>query len=313
MKRIFYYSDKSLKFLEIKHFKAKVFTLFIASTLLVSSLIFGVYYIISSAYSTSDKAALENTNELLKKQLIELSDKYNALTEEISQLSNQGEKLRVAVNLSPLSNDEKSIGTGGSRFDNELELLLADDYDLNKSLNLMDDIIRKFEFEKNQYDEINSQLKSNKDLFESMPAILPTNGNYSVDGFGMRVHPILKVYKMHDGLDILTDVGSPVFAPGKGKVDFVGRKGGYGLAIEIDHGFGFKTIYAHLSKSLVKEGQKINRGDKIGLSGNSGLSSGPHLHYEVHHNGVPQDPINYFYDDFNYFEAKKITNLSGEK
>jgi murein DD-endopeptidase MepM/ murein hydrolase activator NlpD len=119
------------------------------------------------------------------------------------------------------------------------------------------------------------------------------------------MHPILKRYKRHEGLDINTDRGTPVFAPGKGKVTFVGRRGGYGLAVEIDHGFGYNTFYAHLSKSLVKKGQHVTRGDLIAKTGNSGLSSGPHLHYEVRHNGIKLNPVDFFFDDVNFFALKK--------
>jgi murein DD-endopeptidase MepM/ murein hydrolase activator NlpD len=122
-------------------------------------------------------------------------------------------------------------------------------------------------------------------------------------GFGMRVHPILNVKRMHDGIDIITDIGTSVYAPGNGVVEFVGYRGGLGLTIEVNHGFGYKTIFAHLSKTFVKEGQKIKRGVLISKSGNSGLSSGPHLHYEIHHNGVKQNPMEFFFDDLNYFET----------
>ena len=107
---------------------------------------------------------------------------------------------------------------------------------------------------------------------------------------------------MHDGIDIVADYGSPVYAPGNGVVDFVGHKEGYGLTIEIDHGFGYRTIYAHLSKSLVREGEHIDRGDQIAKTGDSGLSTGPHLHYEVHHNGVKLNPENFFFGDLGFFE-----------
>jgi murein DD-endopeptidase MepM/ murein hydrolase activator NlpD len=117
----------------------------------------------------------------------------------------------------------------------------------------------------------------------------------------MRLHPILKVRRMHEGIDIVTDTGTPVHASGNGTVAFVGRNKGYGLEVEIDHGFGYRTIYAHLSSSKVKLGQKVNRGDIIAKTGNTGLSSGPHLHYEVHHNGVKQDPLDYFFDDLSIF------------
>jgi murein DD-endopeptidase MepM/ murein hydrolase activator NlpD len=108
---------------------------------------------------------------------------------------------------------------------------------------------------------------------------------------------------MHSGIDIINNVGTPVKATGKGKVVFVGVKGGYGLEVEIDHGFGYRTVYAHLSKSMVKEGQTVTRNQVIAKSGNSGLSSGPHLHYEVLHNGQNLDPSEFFFDHYGYFES----------
>ncbi len=124
-------------------------------------------------------------------------------------------------------------------------------------------------------------------------------------GFGIRMHPILQINKMHDGIDIITDVGTPVYSSGKGVVEFAGNKGGFGLAIEIDHGFGYRTVYAHLSSVKVKQGQKVSRGDLIGNTGNSGLSSGPHLHYEVHHNGIKLNPVDFFFDETGFFELTK--------
>jgi len=120
----------------------------------------------------------------------------------------------------------------------------------------------------------------------------------------MRMHPILKIRRMHEGLDIVTNLGTPVHSTGDGRVEFVGRKGGYGLCVEINHGFGYRTIYGHLSKAEVKKGQKVKRGTEIAKSGTSGLSTGPHLHYEVEHNGVKQNPEGFFFDDLNYFAVE---------
>lgn len=111
---------------------------------------------------------------------------------------------------------------------------------------------------------------------------------------------------MHNGVDIITDTGTKVYAPGAGVVSYAGWRGGYGLTLEIEHGFGYKTIYAHLESIKVKQGQHLQRGDFIALSGNSGkLSTGPHLHYEVRNNGVALDPRNFIYDDVNIFEVVK--------
>lgn len=304
MKKFFYYSNKSLKFVEIKNFKAKTITFVIVSSIILSSLLFGAYYTIYTLTSTKDKTKLELENHILKEKLKTLASKYSGLKDELDELTELSNNLRQYTNLTPIS--EQILGTGGSIFSTDL-IETVKDNDVVTSLKLIDEISKSFEIEKAEYNRITEKLSNNEALYSSIPAIIPTNGSYSINGFGMRLHPILKVRRMHEGLDILTNYGSPVYAPGDGKVSYVGRRGGYGLIVEIDHGFGYKTIYGHLSKSLVKEGKSVKRGDKIALTGNSGLSTGPHLHYEVHLNGVPQDPINYFFEDFDYFLAKKET------
>jgi len=209
--------------------------------------------------------------------------------------------LRLAVNLTPVSIEERKLGIGGS---NQISKLYEDlGSDISDAIDIADKVLRKFEFEKVQYEEISSKLKMNNNLFESIPAIVPTEGRFSSESFGMRLHPILRINKMHNGIDIINDVGTIVKATGKGKVIFVGIKGGYGLTVEIDHGFGYQTIYAHLSTVSVREGQTVSRNQPIAKSGNSGLSSGPHLHYEVLHNGQNLNPSEFFFDEYNYFES----------
>jgi murein DD-endopeptidase MepM/ murein hydrolase activator NlpD len=207
----------------------------------------------------------------------------------------------MAANLEPISDDEKLLGVGGGSFDNSIDFLITSDY-LERSVKFIDNITTKFEFEKLQYEEIANKIKTNESLFESIPAIVPTKCDYIGSRFGIRTHPILKIRKMHTGIDFVVNTGAPVYAPGKGKVVFIGRNGGYGLEVRIDHGFGYRTRYAHLSKVLVKRGQKISRGDLIAKTGNSGLTTGPHLHYEISHNGRKLNPSKFFFDDLGFVE-----------
>ncbi|HQF41521.1 MAG TPA: M23 family metallopeptidase [Ignavibacteriaceae bacterium] len=302
MKKFYYFSEKSLNFLEIKHFKKKVVIYFTASVILFSALIFGTFYLVSGLLNNeNDVAILKNENKELKGNLLQLSKKYSALEKELSSLTEISDELRLATNLTPINPEERTLGVGGS---SSLERLY-DDFsgEVSDALNYIDKVSKRFEFEKSQYDEIVSKLNENKAFYESIPAIVPTNGKYSSDSYGMRVHPVLGVNKMHNGIDIITDVGTNVKSSGKGKVIFSGPKQGYGLAVEIDHGFGYRTIYAHLSKTLVREGQNVKRGDIIAKSGNSGLSTGPHLHYEILHNGENLNPVEFFFDEYNYFES----------
>lgn len=305
MKKFYYFSEKRLKFVEIERFNLKVSVILLSSILILSTLVFSVVYFTTDFFNPEREIAkLKNENKNLKENLLSLSDKYSSFVSDLEELSLLSDELRLAVNLRSLTNEEKQLGVGGSSLEKSLEFLQTKDVKVGDAIKFVDDISRKFSFEKTQYSKIKDQISKNEDFFASIPAIIPTFGNYDRGSFGMRLHPILKRMKMHNGIDINTDRGTTVYAPGNGRVLQVGKNGGYGLSVEIDHGFGYTTIYGHLSKSKVKVGQKVKRGDVIALTGNSGLSSGPHLHYEVIHNGVAQDPYEFFFEDFNYFDNK---------
>jgi murein DD-endopeptidase MepM/ murein hydrolase activator NlpD len=162
----------------------------------------------------------------------------------------------------------------------------------------MDQLTREVKLQQVSYADIRKRNETNKQLFAHLPALKPMEGYYTVHGFGMRVHPVLGVFRMHEGIDIINDVGTDVYAAGDGVIRYAGRTGGgYGVAVDISHGYGYSSLYAHLSKVFVRVGQRVQRGELIGKSGRSGLVSGPHLHYEVRRNGVKQNPIDFFFDD----------------
>lgn len=307
MKKFFYYSDSNLEFVEIKNAKTKFISYLAISTLVLTLVVFTGYLVISSLTSSSKSpASLMRENELLKQKLTEVAARYENLRSGIDSLVIENDQLRVSANLEPIQPELRLVGVGGNAINFPPEFSLSSgNVDLNDAIDLVDEITRKFEFEKAQHKEIAKQFKTNEKLFESIPALKPTSGNYSYNSFGMRFHPILKRYKRHEGLDIITNRGSPVIAPANGIVTFVGRRSGYGLEVEINHGFGYTTLYAHLSKSLVKKGQRVHRGDLIAKTGSSGLSTGPHLHYEVSHNGVKLNPADFFFDDVDFFALKK--------
>ena len=129
-------------------------------------------------------------------------------------------------------------------------------------------------------------------------------------GFGMRLHPILKIYRMHEGMDFFAYIGTDVFATADGIVKDVRISETFGKVIEIDHGFGILTLYAHLNAFNVKEGQRVKRGNIIGQVGNTGMSSGQHLHYEVHIDGKEVDPVNYYFQDLSPAEYRKVVAIA---
>jgi len=306
MKKLYYFSKSKLQFVEIRHYKTKLSLYLCGGVLFLIALIFSIYSFALGLFGVDTYSSLSQENEMLKQKLDNIVTNYKSLNNEIDSLIKTNNNLRVAVDLEPVSSDEQLVGIGGGSFDNNLDFL--SDYSqlkLQKAFDYVDEVTRKIEFESGQYFEISNKLKENELLFQSIPAIKPCIGILA-SGFGMRTHPILHIKRKHEGIDIITDRGTIVHAAGKGTVDYVGYRGGLGLAVEIDHGFGYRTIYAHLSKALVKTGQKVIRGDLIARTGSSGLSSGPHLHYEVQHDGVKQNPIDFFFDDLNFFEVSKL-------
>jgi murein DD-endopeptidase MepM/ murein hydrolase activator NlpD len=169
---------------------------------------------------------------------------------------------------------------------------------LRNSSTLIDQLSREVGLQMVSYEAINRKYEDNKEFFTRIPSVKPVRGAYSIRGFGMRIHPVLGIRRMHEGIDIITDVGTNIYAAADGVVRYAGRtRGGYGTVVEISHGYGYSTLYAHVSKTLVRPGQTIRRGDMIAKSGRTGLVSGPHLHYEVRKSGRKMNPVDYFFDD----------------
>lgn len=305
-KNIYYYSHKKLKYVEINNFYSKFISLLAFFSAVFALIFLGSYLFISSIINPkSDIADLQKENKKLKEKYVEMSTQINQLYSDIKFLTDKEDELRLSVNLDPLTNEEKSFGIGGAAF-NEMNLsTISDVKDLVEKVdNSLDVLKSKVIFAKDNYKNIEESLKENLNLFDALPALLPAQGRIG-DRFGMRMHPILKIKRMHTGIDIVVNTGSKVYAAGKGKVIRASYTGGYGKMIEIDHGFGYTTLYAHLSKINVKKGQTVKRGKLIGLSGETGrLATGPHLHYEVKHNGIHLNPKNFIFSDISAFDSR---------
>jgi murein DD-endopeptidase MepM/ murein hydrolase activator NlpD len=182
---------------------------------------------------------------------------------------------------------------------------------LESTEQIIEQMIMKIDFQKENPTE-STELAENPNptsFFASIPNIKPVNGSIT-SAFGVRVHPIYNISLFHSGIDISVSEGTRVQTTGDGIVSFSGYDKGYGQKITINHGYGYKTIYAHLSKSLVRQGQKVKRGDIIALSGNTGVSTGPHLHYEVLKDNVKVNPTAYYFDETN--PDKFITTQKSE-
>lgn len=275
-----------------------------------------------SKYFPSPKEAL------LRRENIQLEEKYDLIEKEINNvqamlgiLSDRDENIyRAVTGADSLPQDVRNAGIGGTQkyqelLDNGLD---ADKLIVEKLIEI-DQLKRKMYVQTKSYDEIISLAKRKEEMLASIPAIQPvSNGDLKrlASGFGMRIHPIYKVKKMHTGVDFAAPIGTPIYATGDGVVRDVSKTyGGYGTQVEINHGFGFVTKYAHMKKYIVKPGQRVKRGELIGYVGNTGTSTAPHLHYEVIKNGVKVDPVHYFFNDLDaqqYEHILKIASLENQ-
>jgi len=310
MKKYYYFSKAKLKFVEIENYRKKITALVTLSAFLISFLLFGVYFVVNEVINpNSQLKKMQSENRLLKNELIKIEGNLVNFADKFNSLSQVNNDLRLATNLEPITDEERNIGSGGSVF---TSANITSNSEVNELISSLDQYVESIEMriklENKNYNEIKNTLEYNSKLFDAIPAIKPAAGSYG-DRFGMRYHPILKYRRMHNGIDILAYYNTPVYAPGGGIVEYVGRKGGLGKTIIINHGFGYKTTFAHLNRYKVKKNQKIVRGDLIGLTGSSGsMSTGPHLHYEVKHNGIALNPRNFIFDDVKIFEFTKNLN-----
>jgi murein DD-endopeptidase MepM/ murein hydrolase activator NlpD len=252
-------------------------------------------------------ASVLQENEYLKSQITELSSKLSDVKSAVSKLSRQGNQMRLMVDLDAVDEGTKSGGTGGA-VRQPVWGLISDSTSLSlgSTVSDLDRLQSEIKVQEQSYQQILSKYDYNKGYFAALPALKPMDGYYSIKEFGLRLHPVLGVYRTHEGLDIINDVGTPVYAAADGTIEMAGHSGGgYGIVVVIKHGYGFQTLYGHLSQVLVREGQVVKRGDCIAKSGRTGLVSGPHLHYEVRYNGVCQNPADYFFDDISAQEYRK--------
>jgi murein DD-endopeptidase MepM/ murein hydrolase activator NlpD len=267
-------------------------------------------------FESPEEALLRKENEELTLYYELLSKQMDDSNEMLSLLQERDDNIyRVILGADPVPDEIRKAGFGGAnRYMNLLNENLEKEELIISNFKKIDQLTKQMYVQTTSYDHIFNLAKDNELLLASLPAIPPVSKDdlrRLSSGFGYRIDPILKIRKPHRGVDFSIPKGSPVYATGDGTISLVKSSyTGYGKQIEIDHGFGYKTKYAHLNEFLVKKGQKVKRGELIAYSGNSGKSTAPHLHYEVHENRVPKDPVHYFYLDIDPEEYKEILRIS---
>ena len=222
---------------------------------------------------------------------------------------------RVVLQADPVADAVRKAGYGGTnRYEDLMDMANADL--VVNTTQKMDMLNRQLYIQSKSFDEVVELFKDQDEMLMSIPAIQPVANKdlkRTASGYGMRIDPIYKTAKFHAGMDFSANTGTPVYATGNGRIKKAGWQSGYGKVIIVDHGYGYETWYAHLNKYNVRVGQKVVRGEVIGEVGNTGKSTGPHLHYEVHLKGKVMNPVNYYFMDLSAEEYDKMIELAANQ
>jgi murein DD-endopeptidase MepM/ murein hydrolase activator NlpD len=288
-------------------------------TYLSSSLALAIIMVIIflNFYETPRSKELKRENQRLQTQYELMSHDIERVQTVLDELQQRDDNIyRVIFEAEPISSSVRKAGFGGSNKYSHLESLDNSELIIETAKKL--DIVAKEAYiQSKSYDDVMKLALNKEKMLASIPAIMPVANEdlkRTDSGWGYRMHPIYKVRKMHYGMDFTSPIGTPIYASGDGKVIEVSgskrSRSGFGLAVTIDHGYGYETIYAHMNGFNVKVGQDVKRGDVIGYVGNTGGSTAPHLHYEVHRNGSAVNPQFYYFKNLTPQEYERMIAIS---
>ncbi|MCB0409171.1 MAG: peptidoglycan DD-metalloendopeptidase family protein [Flavobacteriales bacterium] len=284
---------------------------FLGTGLVIGVIIYGITY----TYIDSPKEKqLKQENAQMEAQYSLLNKKLDQISAVLEDVQHRDDNIyRVIFEAEPIPSEIRTAGFGGVNRYKDLEGYSNSELIIETATKL-DKLSKQLYIQSKSFDEVFKMAKKKEEMLAAIPAIQPVQNEdltRMASGYGMRMHPILKYRKFHAGMDFTAPRGTPIYATGKGTVIQADDKAsGYGNHVRIQHGYGYITLYAHMSKIKVKEGDKVNRGDIIGYVGNSGLSAGPHCHYEVRKNDEPVNPVNFYFNDLTAEEYDKMLELS---
>ncbi len=284
---------------------------FLGAGLVVGVLIYGLTY---NFIDSPKEKQLKTDNSQLLSQYNILNKKLEQLATVLEDVQHRDDNIyRVIFEAEPIAEEIRKAGFGGINRYKELEGY-NDSELIIKTAEKLDKLSKQLYIQSKSFDEVFEMAKKKEEMLAALPAIQPVANEdlkRMASGYGYRIDPQYKVRKMHHGMDFTAKTGTPIYATGDGKIIRADRKSsGYGNHVRIDHGYGYITLYAHMSKMNVKIGQNVKRGDVIGYVGNTGKSFGPHCHYEVRKNNTPINPVNFYFNDLSPEEYAKMVDMS---
>ncbi len=312
----YYYDTETCKYERVKTKKTDIILNMLGILALTGVMAGGLIILYFNFFDSPKEVALKNRIKELEYYYEVKGKEVELINEAVDAVAYRDDNIyRIVLGAEPIDKNIRNAGVGGAdRYADIRDKNLIDEDMIIALSEKVDKLKRKVYIELKSQDELKSLAEKKVKLFAAIPAIQPISNKQLValaSGFGVRIHPIYKVKKMHTGIDFAAPIGTPIYATADGKVEEVSVKfSGYGKMVVLDHGFGYKTRYAHMHDFAVRTGQNIKRGELIGYVGDTGVSTAPHLHYEVMLNGVLINPVHYFFNDLSPDEYEKIVELS---
>lgn len=312
----YYYDTETCKYERVRTSTSDIILNTLGFLSLTLALAVGLLLLYSNYFESPKELILANEVKEMEYYYENLKKEVDKLNVILADMEHRDDNIyRVVLGSEPIENSVREAGIGGADRYADIKNKSIIHEDIILSLHeSVDKLRRKVYIESKSQDEIVQLAESKEKLFAAIPAIQPVANKELIalaSGFGMRVHPVYKVKKMHTGIDFAAAIGTPIYATADGVIDEVQVSfSGYGKMLEIDHGFGYRTRYAHMHGFTVRKGQKVKRGELIGFVGDTGLSTAPHLHYEVLINRSQVNPVHYFFNDLNASEYEKIIELA---
>jgi len=312
----YYYDTETCKYERVKTKKTDIILNMLGILALTGVMAGGLIILYFNFFDSPKEVALKNRIKELEYYYEVKGKEVDLINEAVDAVAYRDDNIyRIVLGAEPIDKNIRNAGVGGAdRYADIRDKNLIDEDMIIALSEKVDKLKRKVYIELKSQDELRSLAEKKVKLFAAIPAIQPISNKQLValaSGFGVRIHPIYKVKKMHTGIDFAAPIGTPIYATADGKVEEVSVKfSGYGKMVVLDHGFGYKTRYAHMHDFAVRTGQNIKRGELIGYVGDTGVSTAPHLHYEVMLNGVLINPVHYFFNDLSPDEYEKIVELS---
>ena len=317
-KEKFIYNTQTLRYEKVEvSLQSKLIRWFgLLCAVLVSSTIIAIFA--DSLFSSPREKILERELQAMQQQYDVVNEKMELHAKVLENLQERDANVhRMIFGMDPIDAGVWEGGVGGAERYKSLMAYQSSGKMMIETMQRLDKLSRKIVVQSKSLDSIVVMIEEKDKMLASLPSIKPVRADKlkksmtAMSGFGMRVHPIYRVRKMHKGIDFSARTGTPIYATGDGVISRVqNSRTGYGNNVKINHGYGYETLYAHMSKILVKPGQKVFKGQKIGLVGSTGRSTGPHLHYEVHYKGNAINPIDYCQDGLKPQEYAQFVELA---